>query len=514
MADYIDKYIIHLLILYILIIIIAFSVLQIVTCNPHKDPHFVDGRAVMVHLFEWKWNDIAFECERYLGPNGYGGVQLSPVTENVIIANRPWYERYQPISYKFETRSGNEKELHDMIQRCNKVGVRIYVDAIINHMARVNEQNIGTGGSTADPQKFLFPGCSFGPNDFNRPSCGIDNYNDRDQVRNCELDRLPDLNHGTVHVRQQIIDMMNQLIDMGVAGFRIDAAKHMWPENLKIIYNSLKALNTEHGFPAGARPYIVQEVIDKGGESISKYEYSVMAAVTEFKACDEIANILRRHKPLKHTHNWGHEWGLLPSGDALVFVDNHDNQRGHGGAGTVLTYKESYHYKMAVAFFLAHPYGITRIMSSYDFNDKDQGPPQDAAGNLLSPTIKSDGTCGDGWICEHRWRQIANMAQFRRIVGHAKLVWLWDNGGNQIMMARDGRGFIAFNNEHGKDLVHHIQTTLPAGTYCDIISGNKKGNKCTGHKIAVAKDGSATINIKHDDPNGFLAFHVDAKITK
>jgi alpha-amylase len=47
----------------------------------------------MVHLFEWKWNDIARECEEFLAPNGYAGVQVSPPTENSVIGNRPWWER-------------------------------------------------------------------------------------------------------------------------------------------------------------------------------------------------------------------------------------------------------------------------------------------------------------------------------------------------------------------------------------------------------------------------------------
>ena len=34
------------------------------------------GKQVMVHLFEWKWTDIAAECERYLGPNQFCGVQV------------------------------------------------------------------------------------------------------------------------------------------------------------------------------------------------------------------------------------------------------------------------------------------------------------------------------------------------------------------------------------------------------------------------------------------------------
>jgi len=58
---------------------------------------------------------------------------------------------------------------------------------------------------------------------------------------------------------------------------------------------------------------------------------------------------------------------------------------------------------MAVAFMLAYPYGYPLLMSSFFFNNPNQGPP-------LS------GTCGDGWVCEHRWRQIFNMVEFRKVV--------------------------------------------------------------------------------------------------
>ena len=40
------------------------------------DPNCADNRVAMVHLFEWKWTDIAAECERFLGPRGYCGVQV------------------------------------------------------------------------------------------------------------------------------------------------------------------------------------------------------------------------------------------------------------------------------------------------------------------------------------------------------------------------------------------------------------------------------------------------------
>jgi len=44
---------------------------------------------------------------------------------------------------------------------------------------------------------------------------------------------------------------------------------------------------------------------------------------------------------LAHLQSFGSSWGMLASDKALVFVDNHDNQRGHGGGGGVITHKNS-----------------------------------------------------------------------------------------------------------------------------------------------------------------------------
>lgn len=76
---------------------------------------------------------------RFLGPRGFGGVQISPPNEHAIIIedefNRPWWERYQPVSYNLESRGGTESQFRDMVHRCNNANVRIYVDTVINHMA-------------------------------------------------------------------------------------------------------------------------------------------------------------------------------------------------------------------------------------------------------------------------------------------------------------------------------------------------------------------------------------------
>lgn len=62
------------------------------------------------------------------------------------------------------------------------------------------------------------------------------------------------------YVRGKVADFMNKLIDMGVAGFRVDASKHMWPGDLQAVYSSLHNLNTKW-FPGASRPFIVQEVL-------------------------------------------------------------------------------------------------------------------------------------------------------------------------------------------------------------------------------------------------------------
>lgn len=43
----------------------------------HFDLNQLESRSVIVHLFEWKFSDIGLECERFLGPQGYGAVQVS-----------------------------------------------------------------------------------------------------------------------------------------------------------------------------------------------------------------------------------------------------------------------------------------------------------------------------------------------------------------------------------------------------------------------------------------------------
>ena len=63
------------------------------------------------------------------------------------------------------------------------------------------------------------------------------------------------------------------------------------------------------------------------------------------------------------------------------------------------------------------------------------------------------------------------MVKFRNVVGSEPLVNWLDNGFHQIAFGRGSKGFVVINNEDS-ELSQTLQTSLPAGTYCDIISGD------------------------------------------
>lgn len=111
-------------------------------------------RTVFVHLFEWKWRDVAKECETFLGPKGFSAVQVSPPQEHALVEDYPWYQRYQPVTYALESRSGNRAQFIDMVERCNAAGVDIYVDAVINHMTGVGS---GEGYSGHEYSEYSYP---------------------------------------------------------------------------------------------------------------------------------------------------------------------------------------------------------------------------------------------------------------------------------------------------------------------------------------------------------------------
>jgi alpha-amylase len=407
------------------------------------------GPVAFVQLFEWDWNDISVECETVLGPAGYTAVQVSPPNEH--IEGPAWWTRYQPVSYTIESRNGTREEFTDMVARCDAAGVAIYADAVINHMAGFPE-GVGVAGSAF--AEYDYPAVPYAFDDFHH--CGrneddrIENYQDLEEIQTCQLGTLDDLDTSKPEVQERIAGYLNDLLSLGVSGFRIDAAKHMHHDDLHTILGSVDG-----------DPFLYQEVIDRGGEAVNAADYLRDGYVTEFKYAAMILYAFEKGNLDVLTLFWTQP-GWLPGDQAIVFVDNHDIQRGHAFGDEVVNYKDGRRYDLAVAFMLAHPYGYPLVMSSYAFEDDQQGPPG------RSP-LSLDG-CDAAWICEHRRAVQVRMTEFRAATAAADLTdWaIIDDA--VISFGRGELGHIVLNTGPGPVEVR-LQTSLPPGRYYGLING-------------------------------------------
>jgi alpha-amylase len=283
---------------------------------------------------------------------------------------------------------------------------------------------------------------------------------------------LNDLKTESDYVRGKIAAYMNDLISLGVTGFRIDAAKHIPSGDIANIVSRLNG-----------SPYIFQEVIGGNNEPITPSQYTYIGDVTEFNFTNTLGHYFKGRGSLKDLRNIGIWSGWLASSDAITFVANHDNQRQN--TGNIITHKDGMNINnIAHVFMLGFPYGYPKVMSSYDWANHDQGPPTSGANN-----------CNNGWLCEHRNREIANMVGFRNATKDAFYVsnW-WDNGANLIAFGRGNLGFVAINGESYNSVVT-LQTGLAAGNYCDVINGDYVNGNCTGPSITVNSNGTATFNL-------------------
>ncbi|OEJ31748.1 carbohydrate-binding module family 20 domain-containing protein [Streptomyces subrutilus] len=417
------------------------------------------AKDVTAVLFEWRFDAVGKACTDSLGPAGYGYVQVSPPQEH--IQGSQWWTSYQPVSYKIAGRLGDRAAFKAMVDTCHAAGVKVVADSVINHMAAGD--GTGTGGSSYT--KYGYPGIYSG-SDMDDCRAVISNYQDRANVQNCELVQLADLDTGEDYVRGRIAGYLNDLLSLGVDGFRIDAAKHMPAADLADIKSRL----------SNPGAYWKLEAIHGAGEAVSPSEYLGSGDVQEFRYARDLKRVFQNEN-LAYLKNFGEAWGHMPGGQSAVFVDNHDTERG----GDTLSYKDGANYTLANVFMLAWPYGSPDVHSGYEWTDKDAGPPN---GGAVSACY------ADGWKCQHAWREISSMVAFRNAARGQGVTNWWDNGADQIAFGRGTKAYVAINHE-ASALTRTFQTSLPGGDYCDVQSGRVVNVGSGGQFTATLGAGTA-----------------------
>ena len=131
-----------------------------------------------------------------------------------------WYYVYQPAGTSIgNSVVGSEDGLKAMTAEAHKYGIRVIVDAVINHFSSDWNAIESSWKNTS-----LFHTKSEG-------GCGDNgtaiNYGNRWQVTHCHLLGLWDLNTENQEVGNRMQGFLKQAVADGVDGFRYDAAKHI-----------------------------------------------------------------------------------------------------------------------------------------------------------------------------------------------------------------------------------------------------------------------------------------------
>lgn len=411
-------------------------------------------KGVIVTAFQQNWKSIAKECKKTYGPEGVKYVQVSPPQDH--IKGDQWWTSYQPVSYKLNSKLGTEDEFKKMITTCKASGVGIIADAVINHTTGfANKDTVGVGGSKYDAANQSFPDAGYTKDDFHKSTENINTYRKAEIVWTHRLVGLLDLDTSNPHVQKTLREYFAHMLKLGVAGFRVDAAKHMSPQDVKGIKDAAADA-------AGTTPdkiWWMQETIGFSEQDprIQPDQYLQTGEVNEFEYSYRLRNYFYGSiENLKHITD-----KLIPSKKAAIFVTNWDTERDN--ASRVLTYKDGKKYELANAFMLAYPYGTPNVFSGYEFTKRDEGAPGATQTSIPDVSCAKDSK----WQCTQRITSIRGMIGFYNAVRGTKVTNWQDDDDNNVAFSRGNKGFLAINNTENPQKVSY-KTDLPDGEYCNV----------------------------------------------
>jgi alpha-amylase len=464
---------------------------------------------VTANLWEWNWNSISSACTNQLGPAGYGAVQVAPPEESVSLATsdngaHPWWEVYQPVSYQLTSRMGTRAQFAAMVTACHAAGVRVYADAVINHMAGANNTLTTTyGGSTYSASGYSYPAVPYAYDDFHHANDGycadddgvIDDWNNTAEVQNCMLLSLSDLKTQSSTVRTKIAGYLNDLIGLGVDGFRVDAAKHVSVADFTAIRALLNPTTTE-----GKAPYIAQEIFT--GSTNSELKPAAFTSNGDVLGFSYAMGLKAQFTNGTLANLAGiPSWSLDATSDqTAAMVTNHDLERD----GTTLRYLDGAPYTLANYFLLAYPYGQPFVYDGFTFptSNTGQSPPANSSG-FITDTNCSAGT----WQCISQSTGVKGMVGWHNATAAAGTVSDFTATSSSVIgFHRGSLGWIGLNGSATASTASY-PTGLADGTYCDVITGGATSTGCAGTAVTVA-GGTASVTIP---ANGAVAIHVNAK---
>ncbi len=196
-----------------------------VTVNPDAV-----NTGTILHAWSWNFPEMARSMKE-ISDAGFTMIQTSPVQqcyapegsgknifdENVTEGN--WYYYYQPTDWKIGNNIlGTRDQMQEMMDSAAKYNIKVIVDVLPNHTAFDIDAVSDDFYKAVGGRDKMFHSNGLAP---------VRDYNDRLQCTLWGSGGLPDVNTENPDFQKYYMEFVNDLINMGVRGFRYDTAKHI-----------------------------------------------------------------------------------------------------------------------------------------------------------------------------------------------------------------------------------------------------------------------------------------------
>lgn len=199
-----------------------------------KDRITVNPNAVntgtILHAWSWSFPEMARSMKE-IKDAGFTMIQTSPVQscyapegsgkkifdENVTEGN--WYYYYQPTDWKIGNNIlGTREQMKAMMDSAAKYDIKVIVDVLPNHTAFDIDAVSDDFYKAVGGRDKMYHSQGLTP---------VRDYNDRMQCTLWGSGGLPDVNTENPDFQKYYMEFVNDLIGLGVRGFRYDTAKHI-----------------------------------------------------------------------------------------------------------------------------------------------------------------------------------------------------------------------------------------------------------------------------------------------
>ena len=155
---------------------------------------------------------------------GVEGIWLSPIHPS------PSYHKYDVKDYyAVDPKFGMEEDLKELIALCHSRNVQLILDLVINHTSSqhpwfIKFREAHVTGNTADPYYNFY---SFATDQSaNATFCALPGTSEYYEGNFSH--EMPELNFDNPAVREEMVNVAKYYLDMGIDGFRFDAAKYIY----------------------------------------------------------------------------------------------------------------------------------------------------------------------------------------------------------------------------------------------------------------------------------------------